>query len=274
MKPRRSRGVGVALSACCAVACWTSQDAFFGFSASSRAARTARAATSGPAEGQYRLRYFDGKGVVETARMLFAIAGIDYEDKRYSVTFGTPGDFTTISRPEFDADKAAGRMDVAMGKVPILENAGSEFMLPQSKSIERYLARKFGMMGSTEEEGAWVDAIGEHLRDINDVYNKKGMFFMKDAEKKAELQKTWFEQELPPMLQNLEKVLPGSAGFAVGSTLSLADVQLYKLLKDTYGDQDISAAYASCPKLQAIVSKLQEHQGLQKWIAERPKTMF
>lgn len=231
-----------------------------------------RLAATGPPEGAFTLRYFDGRGVAETSRMLFVIAGESYEDRRYPISFGTPGDFSTIQREEFDADKAAGKMTVAMGKVPVLD-AGPDFSLPQSKAIERYLAKRFGMMGATPEEEAWVDAIAEHVKDINDAYSKKGLFFMKDAEKKAEIQKTWFDEELPPMLERLDAAIPGADGCAVGGKVSLADVVIFKLLKDTY-DRDVAELYAGLPKLKAIVASLDNNEKLQAWLAERPITMF
>jgi len=203
--------------------------------------------------------------------MLFALAGKDYTDSRYKITFGTPGDFSTIKRPEFDADKAAGKMDVAMGKLPVLD--AGDFSLPQSKAIERYLAKQFGMMGDTPEEEAWVDAVGEHVRDINDAYNRKGLFFMKDEEEKTKIQKKWFEEELPPLLKKLDTALPGSTSFSVGNKMSLADVSIFKLLTDTY-DRDISETYSDCPKLQQIAKKVGENEALQKWMEERPKSMF
>ena len=69
----------------------------------------------------YKLVYFDARGVAETARLVFAAAKQPFEDVRLSLTFGTPGDFSTISRPEFDDMKAKGELDVSMGKVPLLE---------------------------------------------------------------------------------------------------------------------------------------------------------
>lgn len=228
-------------------------------------------AASDTASDSFVLRYFDGRGVAETARMIFVVAGKEFEDMRYPVSFGTPGDFSTIKRDEFDADKASGKLDIAFGKVPILESGN--FRLPQSKAIERYLAKRFGMMGSTPEEEAWVDAVHEHIRDINDAYSKKGLFFMKDLEKKAEIQKKWFEEELPAFLAKLEQAIPGEAGFAVGSKVSLADVAIFKLLSDTF-DRDVSSTYDGHQKLKAIVKNLAKHEGLQKWIAGRKQTMF
>ncbi|CAJ1413868.1 unnamed protein product [Effrenium voratum] len=172
---------------------------------------------------------------------------------------------------EFEEDRDAGKMDISMGKVPVLDVDG--FSLPQSKAIERYLARELGMMGSTPMEEALVDAMAEHVRDINDAYSRKGLFFMKDQEKKAELQKKWYEEELPLLLSKLETALPGSDGFAVGEKVSLADIAIFKLLKDTY-DADVSAAYGECPKLKAIVSKVEKNKGIQTWLSERPETMI
>ena len=54
----------------------------------------------------YKLVYFDARGVAETCRLLFAAAKQPYEDVRLSLTFGKPGDFSTVSRPEFDEMKA------------------------------------------------------------------------------------------------------------------------------------------------------------------------
>eukprot|EP00439_Symbiodinium_sp_Y106_P073271 s2313_g13.t1 len=176
-----------------------------------------------------------------------------------------------ISCEEFDDDKASGKLDIALGKVPVLEVG--DFSLPQSKAIERYLARKLDMMGDSEEEEALVDAMAEHVRDINDAYQRKGVFFMKDEEKKAELQKKWYEEDLPDWLSKLEKALPGSGGFAVGSKASLADVVIFKLLKDTYPD-DVSAAYDACPKIKAIVEGIEKNEGITKWLEERPKTFI
>ena len=39
----------------------------------------------------------------------------------------------------------------------------------QSKAIERYLARRFGLMGENAEDEAMIDCIAEHCRDVKDA---------------------------------------------------------------------------------------------------------
>eukprot|EP00440_Ansanella_granifera_P029434 gb/GFBE01031969.1/.p1 GENE.gb/GFBE01031969.1/~~gb/GFBE01031969.1/.p1 ORF type:complete len:278 (+),score=79.28 gb/GFBE01031969.1/:1-834(+) len=222
-----------------------------------------QAATDAPS-GDFKVVYFDAYGRVESSRWLLVLAGKNYDDFRYPISFGTPGDFSTIKREEFDADQAAGKFDYGMNMIPVLE-AGS-FKLPQSKAIERYLAKKLGFMGSTLEEEAWVDAVNEHAGDIGAAFGNK------------ESDEKWFKETLPAYLKKLEVTLPGSEGYAVGDKTSLADVAIYRLLKDVQPpydaswQSDVESAYSSCPKVKAIVERLDKHEGLQKWIAERPKT--
>lgn len=131
-----------------------------------------------------------------------AIAGVQYEDTRYSLTFGVPGDFSTIKRPEFDADKAAGKMVIGLGKVPILEVDG--FMIPQSKAIERYVARAYGLMGANDLEAALIDSFVEHLRDIKDMYQK--------ARTTDEGKAQFFDKTLGEMFAKFEDAIPAGSG--------------------------------------------------------------
>jgi len=217
--------------------------------------------TSPPGD-KFKVVYFDAYGRIESSRWLLVLAGKDFEDFRYPISFGTPGDFSTIKRDEFLADQKAGAFDYGMNMIPVIESG--DFKLPQSKAIERYLAKKLGMMGSTVEEEAWVDAINEHIGDIAAAFGKK------------ESEEAWFKEGLPTFLGKLEKTLPGSTGFAVGDKTTLADVALYRLLRDPYPAledavvKDVDAALASCPKVQAIVERLDKNEALQKWMAERP----
>ena len=76
-----------------------------------------------------------------------------------------------MQRPEFDAAKAAGKLDANLGRLPLLEVDGQVF--GQSKTIERFVAKRVGMMGATPIEEAQIDCICEHLRDCKDKYMKR-----------------------------------------------------------------------------------------------------
>eukprot|EP00929_Paragymnodinium_shiwhaense_P001337 TRINITY_DN101562_c0_g1_i1.p2 TRINITY_DN101562_c0_g1~~TRINITY_DN101562_c0_g1_i1.p2 ORF type:complete len:275 (-),score=72.39 TRINITY_DN101562_c0_g1_i1:361-1185(-) len=214
--------------------------------------------------GPFKVVYFEAYGRVETSRMMLAMVGESFDDFRYPISFGTPGDFSTIKRDEFDADQNAGKFDYAMNLIPVIE--AGDFKLAQSKAIERYIAKKVGMMGSSLEEEAWVDAINEHVGDIGAAFGKK------------ESDEKWFKEVMPAYMKKLEVALVGSPGFAVGSKVSLADVAIYRFIKDmqpAYDAKfaaDIDAAYSDCPQIKAIVANLDGHANLQKWLEERPKS--
>lgn len=217
-----------------------------------------------PPGDKFKVVYFAAYGRAETPRMMLAMAEQDFDDFRYPISFGTPGDFSTIKRDEFDSDQSAGKFSYGMDMIPVIESG--DFRLAQSKAIERYLAKKLGMMGGSLEEEAWVDAINEHVGDILAAYGKK------------ESDDEWFKETLPSYMKKLENTISGAQGFAVGEKTSLADVAIYRLLNDvqppydTKFDADVSAAYADCPKICAIMENMGKHAALQKWMRERPKS--
>ena len=112
-----------------------------------------------------KLCYFNGRGLAETSRMILAVAGAEYEDFRYPLEVIDWATFNMV-REEFNKDKAEGKLEKSMGKVPFLVvNDGVETTLSQSKSIERYLARRFGFMGGSDLEAAQIDSLCECIRD-------------------------------------------------------------------------------------------------------------
>jgi len=218
---------------------------------------------------KYTLRYFDARGAAEVSRILFAVAGVEYDDHRYGFTFGVPGDFSTISRPAYDADKANGVFDQNLGRVPLLEVDGVG--IGQSKAIERFLARRFGLFGTSDIETAQIDAIAEHVRDIKDAWRKTQA--LKDTEKQEATAK-WFAEDLPGWFGKLEKVV-GANGVAVGTKTSLADIALWSLAADSFPDKDAAAAaIAPHPKLVLIRDHVAALPGLQGWLQKRPLTAF
>ena len=221
----------------------------------------------------YKFTYFDLRGLGETARWLFKLAKVDFEDHRIGFSFGVPGDFSTIQRPEFDSMKAAGELDVSLGKVPFLEVDGKK--IGQSKAIERFLAREFGFMGADSVEAAQIDQLCETVIDFKNAYQKvKGI---QDATEKEAAMKKWFEEDLPANVALAEKsVPPGPGPFLVGSKVSLADLVWYSFLAAPKGFFDnaegAKASMDKCPRIKASTEAVAQIPELQEWLKTRPET--
>jgi glutathione S-transferase len=151
--------------------------------------------------------------------------------------------------------------------VPILYIDGKP-VLGQSKAIERFLAQRFGLYGANDVEGAQVDMIGEHVRDIKDAYGKAKAAGNADA---------FLATDLPKWLQKLESCVKqtGTPGYAVGNKLSLAGLQIYSLCVDFFDNKEAAAAATkTAPAVAAIVDNVANNDKLKAWLASRPVTMF
>ncbi|XP_052781822.1 glutathione S-transferase 1-like isoform X2 [Mya arenaria] len=95
----------------------------------------------------YKLTYFDARGTAEFARLVFKQAGQEFEDVRIPM------------------DQWPGiKEEQPMKALPVLEIDGRKFC--QSAAIVRYLGKKFGLMGSDEEEGLVVDELMEVFAEM------------------------------------------------------------------------------------------------------------
>lgn len=186
-------------------------------------------------------------------RLAFIATGTAFEDVRLPLAF-TPGQPPV--RAEFDALKASGALP--LGQVPILE-AGSVKVF-QSKAIARYVASKTGLMGSTPEEAALVDAACETVYEL-----REAVAAAKDDAAKA---------ALPAKLAGVLKAFAGVVGdgFSVGGKLSLADVLLFYFagtgnVPTLFGPgcADAIAACAAEPKIAAIVAKVAAIPAVAAW---------
>ncbi|XP_014669592.1 PREDICTED: hematopoietic prostaglandin D synthase-like [Priapulus caudatus] len=96
---------------------------------------------------QFKLTYFNGRGRRETARVMFAAADVKYEDHRIEM-----------------ADWPQIKPTTSHGYLPILTVDGK--CLHQSGAINRYLAPKFGFMGSNDWEAALINETAEIGDDL------------------------------------------------------------------------------------------------------------
>lgn len=222
-----------------------------------------------------RLRYFDARGAAELSRVMLKYASVDFEDERWAIE--EPG----MKAPGFHAARGEGGLAANLGRAPVLD--AGENTIGQSRAIERYVARTYGLMGGGDEVGAArVDAFAENCRDVASAKRDKGFhaFSAKDDAGKQAARAEWYAEDLPAWLAKLEEACDGAVeGFSVGETRSYGDFALWSLLADAVrGDADDAAAtavaLAMTPKLAAVVCAVEGDARVATWVADRPETRF
>lgn len=216
-----------------------------------------------------KIIYFDCRGIMEPTRCMLKIAQVPFEDYRMSIEMKEGGGWEAA---EFTAMKGTSDLDANMNRVPVLHVDG--VVIGQSKSIERFVAKRCHMLGSTDVEAAQIDCITEHIRDIREKYQKAKSLPAADKEEGV---KKFFASDLVDHLTLLEKSLPATRkpGYAVGSATSYADVTLWFLAEDYFDDKPaVAAAMEKCEGLKAIVAAVAELPNLKAWLAVRPVTTF
>ncbi|KAK3588267.1 hypothetical protein CHS0354_022114 [Potamilus streckersoni] len=201
---------------------------------------------------KYKLMYFDGRGRAEISRLLFHVAGVEFEDKR-------------VKREDWPALKEK----LPQKQMPVLEIDGKT-MYCQSMAIARYLAREFKLYGKSSIDAFSIDEIVDTVGDLS----QEGMktFFEKDEAKKAELMKKFLEETVPRQLGFLEAQVKkyGKNGFAVGSEISLADIVIFNGIEGMRAKE----AAQKFPKLSENLKKTEENPKIKKWLKDRPVTEF
>nr|QHU80053.1 glutathione S-transferase S6 [Bemisia tabaci] len=155
----------------------------------------------------YKLTYFKSRGIAEPTRYLLAYLGQDFKEIRL----------------DSDAWRSM-KSNTPFGKLPILEIDGK--VVHQSLAINRYLARKAGLLGKNDWEMLKIDMIVETLSDLMALmraYHQEPDESVK-ARKYREL-----EEIFPFYYARLEEHVRRNNNYFVNGTLSLADIQFVGL---------------------------------------------
>jgi glutathione S-transferase len=208
----------------------------------------------------YKLTYFNLRGKAEYIRLLFAAAGVDYEDHRIDRQTDWPG---TI------------KDSTPFGQLPILTIDGKTFS--QTLPVGRYIADKYGLSGHTELDKLRSDMIVHCVEDILTAVVK--VRFTEDPETKAKFQKNLTENQLPAFFRHLEKLLienNGGNGFYVGDSLGSADIAVFNCLNHLVPMANLDPPFncSEYPKLQALSDRVKANPKIAAWIAKRPETPF
>jgi glutathione S-transferase len=215
-----------------------------------------------------KLTYFNGRGAAEFLRLIFAAAGVDFEDYRFPTNHDNAENPSRANDAFMEYKKSGGSIT---GQVPHLEIDGLH--LDQSKAIARYLAKKYQLNGKDATEEVFIDMVGETLADLQIKYSTFN--YEKDAERKAAGLKAFWDESLPKWGAMLERFLDlnkTGSGFFVGDKLSWADLFAFDLWsKASEANAEATKPFA---KLAAHTEKIGSIPAIKKWVETRPVTPF
>jgi len=213
-------------------------------------------------EEKYTLVYFDLEGLAEVSRLLFAVSQVEFEDKRYPFEQkdGKP------HRPEWDADKSDTKK-FPFAKIPVL-NIGEDTVIPQTRAIENYLAKKFGLYGKGPVEAAHIDAIAEYFKDIASSWRDHKVKGDEDIKK-------FFTTALPELYGHLERLLTeNKSGYFVGKKPTLADIIAYRVLNSYWAPDhknQADEALKAFPQLAKLHETVGNLEGIKDYHAKKNK---
>ena len=164
-----------------------------------------------------------------------------------------------------------------MGTVPFLI-VGS-VNIPQSKAIERFVARRLGLFGIDPFEEALVDSICELIRDLEQALlaDESRCLMQIINVFTASLTAPFYRflaVDLPDALIVINRFISRACGgFCVGCSLSLADIKVFQFLNPSIFLQQYGAWHAQLPSLLAqyprvasLITKVGAVHGIQAWI--------
>ncbi|MDP2434319.1 MAG: glutathione S-transferase family protein, partial [archaeon] len=165
----------------------------------------------------------------------------------------------------FDALKAAGKFP--FGQVPILEIEGESAPLAQSRAIEHYLAKQFGLIGSSPVETARIHSFGEGIADFRIEYSKAN--FWAKPEDKEELVAKFYAEVVPKHLALL------NSNVVATDAIHHGDVQLYALVESILSGGKAPADFLDAfTNLKARTDLVASNAAIKTYIANRKVTPF
>ena len=201
---------------------------------------------------KYTLIYFNLRGRAEVTRLIFAQAGVEYEDRRLT-----------------NEEWAEMKPTTPTGTIPILEIDGKAF--PGSGTFARFVAERHGLAGTNDLENLQLAGIVDTITDL--LLKLIPFFYEKDETRKAQLLKEFAETHIPRYLGILEKLAAANnsaGGWMFGPKVTYADITLY-VVSDIIS-RPVPNAFDKYPALTKLIASVENLPNIAKWLKERPKT--
>ncbi|GMR36255.1 hypothetical protein PMAYCL1PPCAC_06450, partial [Pristionchus mayeri] len=207
----------------------------------------------------YKLTYFYIRGRGEPIRMLFHLAGVQFEDKRLQLE-----------------DWPKLKNSTPFGSLPMLEFDNQQ--LGQSQAITRYLATRFGLSGRTPMEEAQVDALADCIVDFLNAIDEFHLVAVGLVSgSKGELYERVFTPAKDKLLMIMKKQLKkNGSGWLVGNSITSVDLHLgccVEQMMDESG-KDGGEILKGFEEIREHQRKVFSHPRIVPYIENRPYSPF
>ncbi|XP_073444323.1 glutathione S-transferase P 1-like [Dendrobates tinctorius] len=202
----------------------------------------------------YVITYFPMRGRAEPIRLLLGDQGVSWKEEEVQLADWLTG-------------KCEIKKQTAFGQLPQFKDG--DFVLYQSNTILRYLGRKYGISGGSNQESALIDMVNDGVDDLRVKYIRLVIFELETGKEK-------YEKELPNHLSAFERILSQNSNgtkFVVGDKISYAD---YNLLDILHCQLDLFPGCLSAfPLLKVFIERVTSRPKLSKYLksegrAKRP----
>ncbi|XP_067942398.1 glutathione S-transferase 1-like [Watersipora subatra] len=204
-----------------------------------------------------KLLYFDVYARAEPTRMLYGIAGKEYEDQR-------------IKQMEWPAIKA----EQPLGQMPVFECQHGTLVM--SNTIARYVARELGLAGSSSWEEALNDMVVETCFSCADGISEKIYAWKMFRQPQPDNSEKLIEEIREKITKSLKfiEALADKRGkkFIVSDKINLADVWLYNMLQ--FGRPAFPDLMSLTPWVKRFVERMEADDKMKKYLASRPASEF
>jgi prostaglandin-H2 D-isomerase / glutathione transferase len=200
-----------------------------------------------------KVTYFDLTGRGESIRLALAIGGVNFQDDRIQFK-----DWPTV------------KPTTPWGSLPVLTLSTGE-VFSQQRSVLRMVGKQSGLYPEDIQKAALVDSLMDAIEDIAGLTNKQGQD-LPQAEKEAVRANSIAKGG--PVYAALEKIdafigAHGSDGFAVGNSLTIADLVLFTnlgfLVSGFYDGIPLDAIDSDFPNLTAVRKTVRSQPAVVEW---------
>ncbi|XP_071439847.1 glutathione S-transferase-like isoform X2 [Hetaerina americana] len=157
--------------------------------------------------------------------------------------------------------------EMPMGQLPVVDFEGKKLF--QSIAICRFFAKKFSLVGNTDNHELECDMIVDTITDFR--LHFRDLHFCEDPELKLKKKEILLSETAPFYLSRFQSVVNENGGFFVGAQLTWSDLYFAGILcfMESLLKMNLLEGYSY---LECLREKVNNLDGVKEWISSRPKT--